>query len=55
MPPADSAICLTFNIDWAPEPVLDDLFGLLASHRVKATVFATHDSAGGAGRSLGRP
>ncbi len=37
-----SGIYLTFDIDWAPDPVIEDTLGLLASAGVRATIFATH-------------
>ena len=35
---------LTFDVDWAPDEVLDDTLGLLAAAGCKATFFATHKS-----------
>lgn len=38
-------ICITFDIDWAPDEVLEYVVNLLQEHQVKATFFATHSSA----------
>lgn len=35
-------IGLTFDIDWAPDQVIDDLLNLLTKYNAKATLFATH-------------
>ena len=35
---------LTFDIDWAPNFVLEDVSNLLKKHKIKATWFVTHDS-----------
>ena len=37
-------IALTFDIDWAPDFILNDLIELLEKHSVKGTFFATHKS-----------
>ncbi|MCA9666960.1 MAG: hypothetical protein KC503_15280, partial [Myxococcales bacterium] len=37
-------ICFTFDIDWAPEFMIDELRTLLAEHALPATVFCTHES-----------
>jgi hypothetical protein len=37
-------ICFSFDIDWAPEAVIEDLLNLLASYKTPATLFATHRS-----------
>jgi hypothetical protein len=37
-------ICLTFDVDWAPEEVLNYLVHKLTKANIKATFFATHDS-----------
>lgn len=36
--------CLSFDADWAPEFILDDLFELLRGAQVPFTLFCTHDS-----------
>ncbi|HWY12484.1 MAG TPA: polysaccharide deacetylase family protein [Bacteroidia bacterium] len=35
---------LTFDIDWAPEKVIEDVINLLSTYNIKATFFATHES-----------
>jgi hypothetical protein len=37
-------IALTFDIDWAPEEVIQDTINILADFNAKATFFATHES-----------
>ena len=37
--------CLTFDVDWAPDPVIEDTLSLLERAGVRATFFATHASA----------
>lgn len=45
MPPFRcDAVCFTFDIDWAPEPMIDALRELLAAHDLPATIFCTHPS-----------
>ncbi len=47
--PADafaSTICLTLDLDWAPDHVLDDTRALLAEAGLPATIFATHHTPG---------
>ena len=39
-----SSICITLDVDWAPEPVIADVVGLLDAHEIKATFFATGSS-----------
>jgi hypothetical protein len=36
--------CLTFDVDWAPEFMIDDLRELLAAYPVPVTTFCTHPS-----------
>lgn len=36
------AVCLTFDVDWAPDPVIDELVDKLSAAGVRATLFATH-------------
>lgn len=37
-------IAITFDIDWAPDEVVESVTNVLEEHRVKATFFATHRS-----------
>lgn len=37
-------VCLTFDVDWASEPVLEHLINKLTDLNLSATFFATHDS-----------
>lgn len=37
-------VCLTLDIDWAPEPVVEIVVEMLSTANVRATFFATHDS-----------
>jgi len=37
-------IAITVDVDWAPDPVIEDTAQLIESHGVKATFFATHRS-----------
>ena len=37
-------ICITFDIDWAPDEVVESVTNVLEEHRAKATFFATHRS-----------
>ena len=37
--------CLTFDVDWAPDPVIEDTLLFLERAGVRATFFATHASA----------
>jgi hypothetical protein len=39
------AVCITIDVDWAPEEVIRDAAGRLEAARLPATFFATHDSA----------
>ncbi len=39
-----SKVALTFDVDWAPEEVLNDTIRILDNYDVKATFFATHSS-----------
>ena len=39
-----SSICITLDVDWAPEPVTADTVELLDAHGLKATFFATGPS-----------
>src|SRR5438093_4130128 len=34
----------TFDIDWAPEPVIQDVIDFLDSYNISGTFFATHNS-----------
>jgi hypothetical protein len=38
----ENAICLTFDVDWAPDAVIDELVDELQAAGVRATLFATH-------------
>ncbi len=38
------SVCLTFDLDWAPDFVLEDLRQLLLPHHLPSTVFCTHES-----------
>ena len=40
-----TTICLTVDIDWAPEYMIRYLFDILDQYDARATIFATHDSA----------
>jgi hypothetical protein len=40
-----SVIAITFDVDWAPDAVIEDVLGLLDKAGVRATFFATHGSA----------
>jgi Polysaccharide deacetylase len=42
--PRLSAVCLTLDVDWAPEHVLQSVIARLVRAGVPATFFATHDS-----------
>jgi hypothetical protein len=42
--PSTSLVALTFDVDWAPEFMLEDLLLLLAERGLKGTVFTTHRS-----------
>lgn len=42
MAPAQTQVSLSFDVDWAPDEVLEDTIALLDAARVKATFFATH-------------
>ena len=47
--PADayaSTVCLTLDLDWAPDHVLEDTRALLAEAGLSATIFATHHTPG---------
>lgn len=37
-------VCFTFDLDWAPERMVDELRELLEEHDLPATVFCTHRS-----------
>ena len=39
------ALCVSLDVDWAPDFVVEDLAELLAMHEVAVTVFCTHESA----------
>jgi hypothetical protein len=36
-------LALTFDIDWAPDPVFDDTLRLLDEYGIEATIFSTHN------------
>lgn len=40
----DPLVFITIDIDWAPEPVLEDMESLLHSLSIPATIFTTHAS-----------
>lgn len=42
--PLEKLICLTFDIDWATDPVLEYTLGILEEYQVKATFFVTHET-----------
>ena len=37
-----NSICLTFDIDWAPDEVIENTLELLTEYNLNATIFATH-------------
>jgi len=37
-------IALTFDVDWADDPVIDEVVRLLTEYKVRSTWFITHDS-----------
>src|SRR5919199_310772 len=39
-----SRICLTFDIDWAPDDIIRHVLGIMEETGVKATLFVTHKS-----------
>ena len=39
-----SSVCLTLDVDWAPDEVLEEVLGELEESGVRATIFATHAS-----------
>jgi len=39
-----SQICITIDVDWAPDEIMLGLFELMRDADLKATIFATHDS-----------
>lgn len=41
-----STVALTFDVDWAPDFVIDDLVQALRDYAIPATVFCTHESPG---------
>jgi len=41
-----SSVCLTLDLDWAPDHVLEDTRALLAEAGLPATIFATHHTPG---------
>ena len=43
-PSATNAVALTFDIDWAPDWLIDEVSARVASANVRATWFATHKS-----------
>ena len=40
----DDAVCLTIDVDWAPEEVIAEAVAALDARGARATFFATHDS-----------
>lgn len=40
----NSYVCLTFDIDWASDEILQDTVGILEKYNCKATFFTTHKS-----------
>ncbi|MGD1845985.1 MAG: hypothetical protein ACFB10_11380 [Salibacteraceae bacterium] len=40
----ESRFALTFDLDWVPDFVLEDLYNLILEHRVKATLMVTNAS-----------
>jgi len=38
-------ICITLDIDWVPDKIIEYVVELLEGYQIKATFFATHDSA----------
>ena len=38
------SVCLTFDTDWASEPVLEYTLSILERYGVKTTIFATNES-----------
>ena len=40
----ESMIALTFDIDWVPDELIDFLLNLVGRYKVKATIFATHET-----------
>ena len=38
-------IALTFDVDWAPDAVIEDTLALVSEHGARATLFATHATA----------
>jgi hypothetical protein len=41
---SNSILCLSFDLDWSPEYILDDFYELLKSAGLAATIFCTHRS-----------
>ena len=37
-----NVICFTFDVEWASQPVIDDVRALLAEHGIAGTFFVTH-------------
>jgi len=44
MPRLQSMVCLTIDIDWAPDFIIDYVRETLVDHGVRATFFVTHES-----------
>ena len=38
------SLSLTFDIDWAPDFMVEEIINILETYSIKATFFATHDS-----------
>ncbi len=41
-PNPPNVISLTFDLEWAPDPVLKDVLSILRDHDIKSTMFSTH-------------
>ena len=44
MSTVDSLIIITFDIDWSPDWMIEDVCGILDAHDLPSTWFVTHDS-----------
>lgn len=44
MEAAEDVVCVTLDVDWAPDAVLQSVVGTLERYGVPATFFATHES-----------
>jgi len=45
-PGSDPTLCFTFDLDWAPDDILEDLHGLLHEAAIPVTFFCTHATTG---------